>query len=157
MARILIGHDKYDSGEVLVNGQKVSIRSVREALDRYRIGYVTEDRRKDGLIVSANVKANITMTVWHRLANWVKVVPRKKERDVAHKQVEDLDIRITSLGEKIADLSGGNQQKVNIGKWLAAECDILILDEPTVGVDVGAKEYFAGLIWSLARRGKASF
>ena len=155
LARILIGHDRCDSGEVFVNGAKANIRSVRQALDRYRIGYVTEDRRKDGLIVSASVKANITITVWHRLANWIRIVPRKKERDAAHKEVQDLDIRITSIREKVADLSGGNQQKVNVGKWLAAECDILILDEPTVGVDVGAKEYFAGLIWTLAKQGKS--
>jgi ribose transport system ATP-binding protein len=155
LARILIGHDKLDSGEMFVDGKKAVIRSVREALDTYRMGYVSEDRRKDGLIVSASVKANITVTVWHRLANWIGVVSRKKERDIAYKEVEDLDIRITSLREKVADLSGGNQQKVNVGKWLAAECDILILDEPTVGVDVGAKEYFAGLIGNLARRGKS--
>lgn len=155
LARILIGHDKSDGGEVLVNGRKATIRSVREALDKYKMGYMTEDRRKDGLIVTDSVRTNLTMTVWHRLANTMRFVSRKKERDVARKQVEDLDIKITGLGERVANLSGGNQQKVNVGKWLAADSDILILDEPTVGVDVGAKEYFGALICRLAEQGKS--
>ena len=155
LARILIGHDKYDSGEIIINGKKARMRSVYDALSKYSLGYVTEDRRKDGLILTDNIKINITITIWDRIANSLGFVSGKKESDIAWKQIKDLDIRSIGLNQKVGNLSGGNQQKVNIAKWLAAEVDILIVDEPTVGIDVGAKEYIARLIWDLAKRKKS--
>lgn len=155
IARILIGQDKYDSGEIIIHGKNARIRSISDALSKYSLGYITEDRRKDGLILTDNVKTNITLTMWDRIANKFGFVPGKKERNIAWQQIENLDIKTTGLHQKVGNLSGGNQQKVNVAKWLAAEVDILIIDEPTVGIDVGAKEYFTRLIWELAHKKKS--
>ena len=155
LARILIGHDKYDSGEIIINGKKARIRSVYDALSKYSLGYVTEDRRKDGLILTDNIKTNIAITIWDRITNGLGLVSNKKERDITWKQIKDLDIKTIGFNQKIGNLSGGNQQKVNVAKWLAAEVDVLIIDEPTVGIDIGAKEYFTRLIWGLAKRKKS--
>jgi ribose transport system ATP-binding protein len=155
LAKILIGQDRADSGEIRINGEKAKIRSIYDAMSRYGLGYVTEDRRKDGLILADTLKTNITITVWDRISNWLNYVSGKKEADISWKQIEDLEIKTYGLKQKVGNLSGGNQQKVNVAKWLAADSSILIIDEPTVGVDVGAKEYFTRLIWDLARRGKS--
>jgi ribose transport system ATP-binding protein len=155
LAKILIGQDEYDSGEIIIDGRKARIRSIYDAMSKYGLGYVTEDRRKDGLILSDSIKSNITITVWDRIANWFGYVPGKREADITWKQMEDLEIKATGLTQKVGNLSGGNQQKVNVAKWLAADSKILIIDEPTVGVDVGAKEYFTRLIWNLAEKKKS--
>ncbi|WP_319415321.1 sugar ABC transporter ATP-binding protein [Marispirochaeta aestuarii] len=155
LAKILIGYDKPDSGEIFVKGEKARIRSIHEAMSRYGIGYVTEDRHKDGLVLKDNIKTNITITIWDRLSNLLGIVSGPKEVDVSKKQIDDLEIKATSWRQRVGNLSGGNQQKVNVGKWLAADSEILIIDEPTVGVDVGAKEYFCKLIWDLADSGKS--
>lgn len=155
LARIIIGADRYDSGEILVKGQKAKVKSVYDALSKYNLGYITEDRREEGLILNDTVKINITITVWDRIVNGFGFIPRKKEEDIAWKEVNDLDIRITGLSQRAGTLSGGNQQKVNVAKWLAVECDILIFDEPTTGMDVGTKGYFTRLIWDLAKKKKS--
>jgi len=155
LARIIIGADKYDKGEILINGKKAKIKSVYDALSRYKLGYITEDRRKDGLILNDTVKMNITITVWDRIVNGFRFISSPKEESIAWNQVKNLDIKITGLNQRVGNLSGGNQQKVNVAKWLAAECDILIFDEPTNGIDIGAKGYFARLIWELAKRKKS--
>jgi len=155
LAKILIGQDKPDSGEIIINGEKAKIRSIYDAMSKYGLGYVTEDRRKDGLILSDNIKSNITITVWDRISNWFNYVSTKKEADISWKQIEDLEIKTYGLKQKVGNLSGGNQQKVNVAKWLAADSSILIIDEPTVGIDVGAKEYFTRLIRDLANRKKS--
>jgi ribose transport system ATP-binding protein len=124
-------------------------------MSKYGLGYVTEDRRKDGLILSDNLKSNITITVWDRISNWFNFVSGKREADISWKQIEDLEIKTYGLKQIVGNLSGGNQQKVNVAKWLAADSRILIIDEPTVGVDVGAREYFTRLIWDLANQGKS--
>jgi len=155
LARILVGADRRDSGHILINGKEAKIHSIYDAMSKYGLGYMTEDRRKDGLIMSFDLKTNVTMTVWDRLANWIGYVSRRKETAVAVKQIEDLEIKTIGPKQKVGTLSGGNQQKVNLAKWLAAQSKILIIDEPTVGVDVGAKEYFGRLILDLARRGKS--
>ncbi len=155
LAKILIGQDKYDSGEIMIHGKKANVRSIYDAMSKYGLGYVTEDRRGDGLILSDNITSNITITVWDRIANWFNYVSGKEEADISWKQVEDLEIKMTGLRQKVGNLSGGNQQKVNVAKWLAADSSILIIDEPTVGVDVGAKEYFTQLIWDLANKKKS--
>ena len=124
---------------------------------RYSIAYVTEDRRKDGLIMTDTVKTNITITVWDRIAQLgFGFVLGKKESEICWEQIRNLEVKTYGLKQKVGNLSGGNQQKINIAKWLAANSRILIIDEPTVGVDVGAKEYFARLIWELARKQKKS-
>lgn len=156
-ARLLIGEDRPDAGRVYVHGEEARIRHVSDALHRYRMGYVTENRKEEGLLLDAPVETNITITVWRRLVHWLtRRIGRKQEVAVASDMVEALAIRTTGLGQKTDELSGGNQQKVSISKWLAADCEILIFDEPTVGVDVGAKAQIHQLIWDLAdRRGKS--
>lgn len=152
LAKILIGHDRYDKGDVVIRGKKARIRSIREAQQAYRIGYMTEDRQKDGLILTETVKTNLTITIWKNISKFLGYIPGKVEKEAALEQVKNLNIKATGLNQKVGNLSGGNQQKVNLGKWLAAESEILIIDEPTVGVDVGAKEYFERLIIELSKK-----
>jgi ribose transport system ATP-binding protein len=151
-ARVLIGEDQADSGSVYVNGKKAAINRVSEALFRYKIGYVTENRKEEGLFLGGSVLTNLTLLVWKRMRHpLTRYISRKKEEEAARKMVSELTVRTRSLHDLAANLSGGNQQKISIGRWLLADCDILIIDEPTVGVDVGAKEQIHQLIWNLAR------
>jgi len=157
LARVLIGEDSLDAGTIFVRGEKARIRSVADSLERYGIGYVTENRKEEGLLLQSAVSTNITITVWPRIVNRLtRAISRSKEVALTRGLIDSLSIRATGPNQKTEDLSGGNQQKVCISKWLAADCDILIIDEPTVGVDIGAKEQIHQLIWDLARtRGKA--
>jgi ribose transport system ATP-binding protein len=152
LAKVLIGEDSRDSGEILVNGKSVHYTSTSEAIDNHRIGYVSENRKEEGLILDFDVEQNIGITIWKRLvAKFSRKIDDKAIRVIENQLVDHLSIRITGLSQRVGDLSGGNQQKVSISKWLAADCDILIIDEPTIGVDVGAKEYIHNLIWNLAK------
>ncbi len=151
-ARVLIGEDRADSGSVYVNGKKAAINRVSDALFRYKIGYVTENRKEEGLFLEESVLTNLTLLVWKKMRHpLTRYISRKKEEEAAGKMVSGLSVRTRSLADLTANLSGGNQQKISIGRWLLADCDILIIDEPTVGVDVGAKEQIHQLIWNLAR------
>ena len=152
LAKTLIGERRYDSGTVLVRGKPARIASVAESLQRYRIGYVSENRKEEGLILGASVTTNLTITIWNRLRSRLLGILRpRREMDQAMKMIQRLDIKTPGPLQILNNLSGGNQQKVSIGKWLVADCDILILDEPTTGVDVGAKEYLHDLIWKMAK------
>ena len=151
-ARVLIGEDQADSGSVSVNGKKADIHRVSDALFRYKMGYVTENRKEEGPL-PGRVRADQSYSsrlekMRHPLTRYIS---RKKEEEAARKMVSGLSVRTRSLADLAANLSGGNQQKISIGRWLLADCDILIIDEPTVGVDVGAKEQIHQLIWNLAR------
>jgi ribose transport system ATP-binding protein len=151
LARVLIGEDRLDGGAIYVRGEKARIRSVADSLERYRIGYVTENRKEEGLLLASPVRTNVTITVWSRLAGRLtRYISRTRELGITRDMIRDLSIRVTGPEQRTEDLSGGNQQKICISKWLAADCDILIVDEPTVGVDVGAKEQIHRLIRSLA-------
>ena len=155
LARILIGEDTLDSGTVYVKGAAARIRSVADSLHRHRMGYVTENRKEEGLLLDAPVRTNITITIWNRIVNAItRNISMSKERKIATDMVQSLAIKTPGLEQKTENLSGGNQQKVSISKWLAADCDILIIDEPTVGVDVGAKDQIHMLIWDLAKKGR---
>ncbi len=152
LARIILGIDKKDGGEVYINGKKARIMSMSDSLNKYRMGYVSENRKEEGLILDDTIKSNITITVWNRIVSaLVRRIRLGKESKTASVMVDKLQIKTPSLVQQVKNLSGGNQQKVSISKWLAAECDILIIDEPSVGVDVGAKEYIHQLIWDLAK------
>ena len=152
LMRLLIGERKLDSGNIYVNGKKVLIKSISDALEYYKIGYVTENRKEEGLILEASINDNISITIWERLTNIVRKINRKKESKAVIDIIDKLNIICTSKEASVKNLSGGNQQKVSIAKWLVADCDILIIDEPTVGVDIGAKEYIHKLIWELAKK-----
>ena len=155
LAKLIIGEDRPDAGEVYVNGKAAHIHSPAASLYDFNIGYVSENRKDEGLILDASVKTNITITIWRKLLNrWLRFIGLRKEREAAQSMVDALSIKVTGLEQAANTLSGGNQQKVSIAKWLAAGCDVLIIDEPTVGVDIGAKEYIHDLIWKLAKQDK---
>ena len=150
-ARLLIGEDQPDCGSIFVREAQVSIQSVRDSLHRHRIGYVSENRKEEGLLLEAPVRTNITLTIWQRLRHrFTRCIPPAADNAIALDLVQSLAIKCTGLDQPTRDLSGGNQQKICLAKWLAADCDILIIDEPTVGVDIGAKEQLHRLIWDLA-------
>jgi ribose transport system ATP-binding protein len=157
MAKALIGEDRMDSGRVIVRGELARIRSISDSLYRYRIGYLTENRKEEGLLLKDTVRANLTITVWPRMVNrFTRWISGRQEDETAHEMVESLEIRTPGLAQIVENLSGGNQQKVSLAKWLAADCDVLIIDEPTVGVDIGAKEQIHRLIRRLAEAERRS-
>lgn len=151
LVRLLVGADKMDSGEIYIKGQKAEIHSIQDALEKYKVGYVTENRKEEGLMLDASVGTNTTITVWSSLINKFRKINISEEQKTVDYMIDKMKIKTPSRETKVGSLSGGNQQKVSIGKWLAANCDILIIDEPTVGVDVGAKKYIHDLIWNLAK------
>jgi ribose transport system ATP-binding protein len=155
LAKSLLGLSAITEGEVRVRGRAVRIRDVRDALRRHRIGYVPEDRKGEGLFLEQPVTRNIAVAVWDRIGRRVGGVSAKRERALAEDYVERLGIRLSSSNQLVGRLSGGNQQKVSLAKWLAAETEILIIDEPTVGIDVRTKAAFHELISKLAADGLA--
>ncbi|GAA2383809.1 ABC transporter permease [Catellatospora methionotrophica] len=154
LAKALLGLDEITGGEVRVHGVPVRIRDVGQALRRHRIGYVPEDRKGEGLFLEQPITRNVGVTVWRRLARF-GLIGDKAERDVVAEYTRLLGIRAASPTQLAGQLSGGNQQKVSLAKWLAASCDILIVDEPTVGIDVRTKAAFHELIARLAGQGMA--
>ncbi len=155
LARAIVGADRIVAGEVLVKGLPVHIGSVAEALDHHHIGYVSEDRKDEGLILIHSVRRNMTITVWQRLQNALGWIRTGAESHQVQPLVDRLDIKTPSLSTVVASLSGGNQQKVSLAKWLTAGVDVLIIDEPTVGIDVRTKGNLHELIWELAGQGMA--
>ena len=141
------------SGEVLVHGKKADVSTIPRAMDA-GLAYVTEDRKTYGLILIDHIKHNVTLANLEDVSSRT-VIDEQKELSVANKYRKDLAIRCSGVYQTTVNLSGGNQQKVVLSKWLFAGPDILILDEPTRGIDVGAKYEIYGIINSLAEQGKA--
>lgn len=154
LAKSIIGADRVLSGEVLVDGKVVHITGPGDALD-HGIGYAPEDRKYEGLIGIHSVLSNVSITIWKRLQNLVGWIGGRGERSAVSPIVEKLDIKTPSLSTALDTLSGGNQQKVSLAKWLTAGVKILIIDEPTVGIDVRTKANIHDLIWGLASEGMA--
>ena len=152
-ARALFGADPKDSGDIYVNGQKVDIKTPQDAV-KCGIGYLSEDRKRFGIVVDKTVAENSTMA---SMENFMKgiFIDKKKEKDVAQEYVEALKTKTPSVDQLVVNLSGGNQQKVVIAKWLVRNCDILIFDEPTRGIDVGAKSEIYHLMNELVAEGKS--
>jgi rhamnose transport system ATP-binding protein len=150
----LFGIAPADSGEILLNGKPVFIRSPRQAI-RLGIAYVTEDRRKLGLTLTGSIATNITLPTLRKYASRWGLVRHKPEVETAEQFRKQLSIRTPSVDLEAGKLSGGNQQKVVLSKWLNAEPSLLILDEPTRGIDVGAKAEVHQIINSLAAQGLA--
>jgi ribose transport system ATP-binding protein len=153
LARSILGYGRITAGEIRVNRQPAHIRSMNEALENYRIGYVSEDRKGEGLLLAYPVRDNIAITIWRRIAGILGLITPRAEAKAADPFVGRLAIRAPSIDAAVSTLSGGNQQKVSIAKWLAAETDILIVDEPTVGIDVKTKVEIHELIAGIARDG----
>jgi ribose transport system ATP-binding protein len=153
LARSIVGLGRITGGEIRVHGQAAHIRSMHEALETYRIGYVSEDRKGEGLLLAYPVRDNIAITVWSRIAGALGFFTPGAEAKVAGPFVGRLAIRTPSIDATVSTLSGGNQQKVSIAKWLAARTDILIIDEPTVGIDIKTKVEIHELIAGIAGEG----
>jgi rhamnose transport system ATP-binding protein len=151
VARVLFGLDRADTGEVLLDGKRVSFKTPSGAL-RAGIAYVPEDRHLDGLVSGFSIAENVTLPILPRLFPRL-FVRSNRERDLAAGYAERLRIRSTGMDELIEALSGGNQQKVVIAKWLATNPRVLILDEPTRGVDISAKVEVHRIISELAVSG----
>ena len=155
LAKAILGAVPITAGEVRVDGEVATIRSVTDAVRRYGIGYISEDRKAEGLILQHDVASNIAITVWHRLRRLLDFVSDRMQAATAAPFVERLDIRTPSVRQRVGNLSGGNQQKVSVAKWLAAQSKILIVDEPTVGIDIRSKAYLHDLVIRLSRDGAA--
>lgn len=152
LANALFGIHKIDSGEILLNGKKIELRNVRNAVSN-GIAYVPEDRLTEGLFLNQPINKNIAVAVLDRLSNKMGMVKSTSIRNISLQWIETLRIK-TASDELLAHyLSGGNQQKVVIAKWLAINPQILILNGPTVGVDIGAKTDIIEMIKSLAQEG----
>jgi ABC-type sugar transport system ATPase subunit len=151
VAEALFGLDPLATGRVYVNGQPMPLRHPAAAMSR-GLGMVPEDRKRHGLVLMMNTRENLSLPTLERLARlgWVR---SSAERQVARRYFDLLHVRAPGVETLAAGLSGGNQQKVVLGKWLAAGCRVLIVDEPTRGVDVGAKAEIHGLLDELADRG----
>jgi ribose transport system ATP-binding protein len=154
LARLVFGADRRDRGEVLVHGQPADIRSPADAV-RLGIAYLSEDRKALGLATGLDVEANLLLPSLARFTGALGQVDRRAGQAVAQGFVQRLGIKTPSLGQTVARLSGGNQQKIALAKWLLRDCDILIVDEPTRGIDVGAKAEIHRLLRELAAGGKA--
>jgi len=153
LARAVIGDLAITGGEMRLDGTPIRVRDARQALERYRIGYVSENRQSEGLILSHSVQANIAVTVWDRLRNRLGWIAGAREQAAVTPFVQRLQVKTPSLAQPVGNLSGGNQQKVSLAKWLAANTRVLIVDEPTVGIDVKTKHELHELIWELAGHG----
>ncbi len=151
VARALFGADPFDHGRIRLDGHPVTLRSPRDAI-RQGIGLLTEDRKNQGLVLGMTVRENTTLANLEALAGrWL--LNRGDERRTAERMVRDLEIRTPSVEQVAGNLSGGNQQKVVLAKWLFTECSVLIFDEPTRGIDVGAKVGIYNLMNDLVRKG----
>jgi ABC-type sugar transport system ATPase subunit len=153
MMRALFGADKSDAGEVTVNGRSIQIRTPEDAI-RAGIGYLPEDRKLQGLFLKKAISANMTAANLETISR-NGFLNARAEKEISKKYVEQLNIRTPSIEQLAKNLSGGNQQKVVLAKWLSVQPKVLILDEPTRGIDVGAKVEIYSLMRELARQGIA--
>ena len=153
LARVLFGIDPAVSGEIRIAGKPVKIGSPAEAI-AHGIALIPEDRLRQGVVIEHSVAVNIALSVLDRLSQWTWV-SKDKTSALAEEKISSLKIKTASADHAVRTLSGGNQQKVVLGKWLATDPRILILDEPTAGIDIGSKSEIIGLVRRLAREGKA--
>ena len=154
VVRAVFGADPRDSGEILVHGKAVNIRTPSDAV-AHGVGYLSEDRKRYGLALPMDVEANIVLASLRKFTGRLGRILYGRTRAAALQYVKSLAIKTPSVGQRVKNLSGGNQQKVVIAKWLTADTEILIFDEPTRGIDVGAKSEIYRLLNDLAQQGKA--
>ncbi|MGA3284098.1 MAG: sugar ABC transporter ATP-binding protein, partial [Verrucomicrobiota bacterium] len=151
VAKAIVGLDNSPAKEIFLDGEKIPIHAPRDAIER-GICLVPENRRTEGLIVEMSVRENVTLPSLRHLSR-CGLIQRKRERDVAVQQVDSLKVKTPGVETRVLNLSGGNQQKVVLGKWLARQPRVMILDEPTRGIDVGAKAEIYRLMRELAGQG----
>jgi ribose transport system ATP-binding protein len=151
VARAIFGADPVDGGTITINGAQTKIRSPKEATIQ-GIGLVPEDRRNHGLVISLPVRSNIVLPILNKISRLI-FTNRSKEKEISNRLISTLDVKTPSTETEVEYLSGGNQQKVVLSKWLAAAPKIIIFDEPTRGIDVGAKSEIHRLMRDLADKG----
>ena len=153
--KVIFGAEKKQWGRILVNGEEAAIRSPRDAMHKYRIGMCPEDRKREGCFLGETISWNIVYNILGRISR-LGIIDRKKEKEIADYYGSSMRIKAPDLDRtRVLTLSGGNQQKVVVGKALAADADIIIFDEPTRGIDVGAKYEIYELMNGLVEQGKA--
>lgn len=151
--RAIFGADPKQSGEILINGREVQINNPKDAV-RAGVALIPEDRKQHGLLLPQSIRVNTTLASLssHASAGWLNT---DSESQTATTQCQELNTRCHSIEQAVGELSGGNQQKVVIARWLARDCDVMLFDEPTRGIDVAAKDTIYELLRGLAARGKA--
>jgi ribose transport system ATP-binding protein len=150
LARAVFGADKIDSGTIELEGQRLNITNPRDAIEA-GIGYLTEDRKGEGLALQLGIDQNITLA---NLPTSFRFINLAEERRIARSRRDQLNIRTPSIRRRVQVLSGGNQQKVVVAKWLETKGKVLFFDEPARGIDVGAKAEMFSLIEDLAKEGR---
>ena len=153
LAQVIFGSKEKESGQIFLNGKEINPKSPREAID-LGIALVPEDRKRHGALLGVSIKNNINMPIYRRIST-ASVINSSVEKKTAEKYREEIQIKCPSINQKVKNLSGGNQQKVILGKWLAADSQVIIFDEPTRGIDVGAKYEIYNLINELCAQGRA--
>jgi ribose transport system ATP-binding protein len=155
LAKCIMGLFPVTAGAVEIGGKPVRIRSVADAIHKHGLGYVSEDRKQEGLILMHTVLQNAGITVWRRLARQLGFLTDRTARAETEPFIRKLEVRTPSLGQLVGNLSGGNQQKISVAKWLAAKVRVLIVDEPSVGIDIKTKAYLHDLLRELSENGTA--
>jgi ribose transport system ATP-binding protein len=155
LARLIVGAERSKGGSLRVDGHEVSVKSVADALRHHGIGYVTEDRQGEGLFLLHTIARNVSATTWSRLRNRIGFFDPRAETRTAEEYRRSLSIRTPDVSKTVGSLSGGNKQKVSLAKWLVAGPRVLIIDEPTVGIDIATKQEIHDLVTRLADQGVA--
>jgi simple sugar transport system ATP-binding protein len=153
LARVIYGADKNQTGTLKVNGKEVNIKAPIDAMN-LGMGLLPDDRKAEGIIADLSVRENIILALQAKRGMF-KLLPMSKQIEIADKYIDMLQIKTASRETLIKQLSGGNQQKVILGRWLATDPDFLILDEPTRGIDIGTKTEIQKLVLQLAGEGKS--
>ncbi len=153
-ARAIFAADRIRSGRILLAGKELKQRSPRQSV-RSGIGFIPEDRKQQGIIMALNIRENISLTNYKSISGIFGFINLRRERENAVGLIRKLSIKAENENQETASLSGGNQQKVALAKWLNRDCRVLIIDEPTRGIDVGAKVEIYNLIGELAEKGVA--
>lgn len=153
VAREIIGIDPILKGQLYINGKAVRIKTSKDALKKIHIAYVSENRNEEGLFLAHSIKTNISSSIWKKISNRIGMLDIKKEKVTAEKYKSELEIKTPDINQLVNNLSGGNRQKVSISKSLAVSPEILIIDEPTVGIDVKTKAEIYDIIWKLSQEG----
>ena len=155
LAKCILGLHAVTQGEMVVAGKPERVADVADAVHRCKIGYISEDRKQEGLILAHSVLQNAGITTWRKLAGRLRLLGDRAVRAHVSPFIRKLEVRTPSLAQTVGNLSGGNQQKISVAKWLAAGARILIVDEPTVGIDIKTKAYIHELLRKLADEGTA--
>jgi ribose transport system ATP-binding protein len=154
LLRAIFGADGVEAGRIIIDGKPVNPRQPRDCV-RAGVGFIPEDRQRDGLLASQPVRTNLTLARIDAVTRWRSWIDSARERDVARRLQQQLDVRCASIEQPIRELSGGNQQKALISRWMLRDCRVLLFDEPTRGIDIEAKQAVYRMLNELAAEGRA--